>query len=330
MLRKEPDVSTHSDTAPGSVMQGLIFLVGSVRSGSTLLRLMLGSHPEIAANPEFGFAVDAMGPDGPPPLAEYYDYLSRDRPFSLYDFEIDRSLDYPRLVDSFLRQRMAREGKPVVTATVHHHFDRILEIWPDARFVYLLRDGRDVAHSVIQMGWAGNSWCACDRWIEAERLARTLKERLGADRWLEVRYEDLVCDTEPTLERICGFFGVEASPAMFDYTEKTGYARPDAGLAEQWRNRKSSRDIQLAEARIGRQLAARGYPLSELPPLSVGPLAASWHRVHDRVVRLRTRIRRFGLWLVGLDAVARRVGARALTRITQRRMDEIVNRTLRE
>ena len=48
--------------------------------------------------------------------------------------------------------------------------DRLTRIWPDARFIHLVRDPRDVARSVIPMGWAGNTWVGVERWMEAERL----------------------------------------------------------------------------------------------------------------------------------------------------------------
>jgi hypothetical protein len=53
---------------------------------------------------------------------------------------------------------------------VHRHYDRLLRLWPEARFIHLVRDPRDVASSCIGMGWAGNVWTGVTRWIEAERL----------------------------------------------------------------------------------------------------------------------------------------------------------------
>src|SRR6185369_10561789 len=96
-------------------------------------------------------------------------------------FTVDRSLSYPQLIDSFLQQQRARSNKPLVGATVHRHFDRLLRIWPVARFVHLVRDGRDVARSVIEMGWAGNLWTGCDRWIDAEQLWAKFSQMLPPD-----------------------------------------------------------------------------------------------------------------------------------------------------
>ena len=122
-----------------------VFLVGAERSGSTLLRLMLDHHPLIAFHFEFDFAVDMIGPNGElPPIQLYHDYLAAHRIFLQSRAEIDFSLDYRRLVRSFLIQKRNRDRKKFVGATVHHAFDRLPTIWPHARYIHLVRDGRDV------------------------------------------------------------------------------------------------------------------------------------------------------------------------------------------
>src|SRR4030095_2960604 len=96
--------------------------------------------------------------------------------------EVDRSLDYPGLMKSFVSQYGRRSRKPIHGATCHKHFDRLLRIWPRARFVHLMRDGRDVARSCIGMGWSGNVWCGAQRWIDAEELWAGLAERIDPAR----------------------------------------------------------------------------------------------------------------------------------------------------
>ena len=103
---------------------------------------------------------------------------------------INKGVDYPQLIDDFLRQKRDRDGKPFVGAVVHHHFDRLLRIWPDARFIHLMRDGRDVGRSYIEMGWAGNMYTAVDGWILAEQLWSKLSQIVPEERRIDVRYED--------------------------------------------------------------------------------------------------------------------------------------------
>ena len=73
------------------------FLVGAERSGTTLLRLMLDHHPELAFRNEFEFAVDRVGEDGSfPDVRTYTEHLRLSRTFAMSGFAIDESLDYPR------------------------------------------------------------------------------------------------------------------------------------------------------------------------------------------------------------------------------------------
>ncbi|MEQ9237509.1 sulfotransferase family protein [Coleofasciculus sp. E2-BRE-01] len=121
-----------------------IFLVGAERSGTTVLRLMLDHHPQIAWCYEFEYVVDQISDNGDfPQLEAYYEWLETHRIFQSTGFEIDRSLSYPQLANSFLCQRcqrLDRTGKPLVGATVHRHFDRLLQIWPNARFIHVPYD----------------------------------------------------------------------------------------------------------------------------------------------------------------------------------------------
>lgn len=302
-----------------------VFLVGAERSGTTLLRLMLGHHPDLAWVNEFEYAVDMVSDDGRfPDLEQYTAWLQRHRIFRASECTIDPALDYPALVRDFLEQRRRRAGKAQVHATCHRHFDRLLHIWPEARFIHLVRDGRDVARSVIGMGWAGNVYTAASRWIEAERLWEQLRARLSEDRWIELKYELLLAEPERELTRICEFIGVAFDPAMLAYDCDSTYEKPDPSLAQQWRRKLSPHQIRLIEARIGPMLADRGYELSGHPSLSVGPLRRWGLRIQDRFYRARFRLKRYGpiLWLA--DACLRRLGRpRASLDLVQRRIQTV-------
>src|SRR5690606_30898833 len=126
--------------------------------------------------------------------------------------------DYPTLLNGFLIQARDQAGKSLVGATVHRHFDRLLWLWPDARFIHLVRDPRDVARSCIGMGWAGNVWTGVERWVTAEQLWDRLRHRLTEARMLEVRYEDLLAAPDRVLARTCAFVGVDYAPAMLTYS----------------------------------------------------------------------------------------------------------------
>lgn len=286
-----------------------IFLVGAERSGTTVLRLMLDHHPSIAWRNEFEHAVDQM-PDhqGWPDLNHYYDWLETHRIFQASGVTINKSLDYPALINDFLVQHRDRTGKPMIGATVHRHFDRLLRIWPDALFIHILRDGRDVARSNIGMGWAGNVWMGIEKWIEAEQLWKTLKEHIPVERRIDVTYENLIHSPEQELTRICEFLGLSYAPEMMNYVQNTTYDTPDPAYIAQWRRKLTDRQVQLAESRIAPMLTERGYELSGLPIIQVDQGLSLRLKIHSWWECARFRMKRNGLRLFIADFLSRKLG----------------------
>jgi hypothetical protein len=316
-------------SAPAIALDEPFFLVGAERSGTTLLRLMLAHHRAIECAPEFEFLVETLpAAGGWPALESYHEWLSTCRIFLPHQLAIDRSLDFPTLARSFLDQYCRRTGKPIRGATCHRHFDRLQRIWPRARFVHLLRDGRDVARSCIGMGWAGNVWTGAERWIEAERLWSELRPRIEPGRRHELRYEDLIRSPERELERLCAFLGTGFDPAMLEYHRGTSYERPDPSLVGQWRKKLAPRELALLEARIGPLLRERGYEPSPVPAARVGPLWRTALRLQDRLARWRFRLRRYGLGLLLAGRVARLIRHAAWERSVTLARNEIDDRHL--
>ena len=303
-----------------------VFLVGSERSGTTLLRLMLDCHPKIAFNQESEFLVCRIADDGSlPPMAAYRAWLAGDRVFRLSDFSIDTRLEYVDLVRDFLRQKLLRDRKALIGATIHRGMTKIPRIWPDARYVYICRDGRDVAGSVVGMGWSGNVYVAADWWLTAEREWVELRRSIRKEQWIEVRFEDLVRTPRAELARIGAFLGVDYSEAMFDYVRTSRYQAPNANQCAQWRSRLRPIDIRRVEARLAEGLTHRGYPSSGEPPLSIGPLYDRYLRLHSRFGAWRFRIRRFGIMLAMKDALARRLRLRRLHARVVEHLDRITD-----
>ncbi len=307
-----------------------IFLVGPERSGTTVFRLMLDHHSQIAFHMEFEFAVDMISDAGVfPDVDTYCDRLKTSRPFLASYFSADTSLAYPDLINSFLIQKRERDGKRFVGATVHYHFDRLLYIWPHARFIHLLRDGRDVARSRIGMGWAGNVWTASKWWVNAELTWDRVCNLVASERRMEVRYEDLVLDPVENLERVCRFIGVPYEREMLDYPLTTTYSPPDPALVFQWREKLSDKEKRLVEQRIGDLLASRGYELSGLLPIRVSEILKLWLLAQDKLARMRFRIARYGFPMVMASFLCRRLGIARFQTSIQRRMDAIDQRLTR-
>lgn len=311
----------------GDPLDAPVFLVGAERSGTTLLRILLDGHPEIAFASESEFLVDAMGPDGSFPEPEAYRaFLADDRVFGLTGLRVDPTLPFPELARSFFAQR-AGDAR-VVGATVHRHFDRLLALFPRARFLHLVRDGRDVAVSVIGRRWAGNLWSASAAWREAEELWDAVAASLPPERRLELRYEALVADPRGELTRICEFLGLAFDPGMLEVEKRSRYGAPDPERASAWRRTLSPRQVRLAEARIGPLLERRGYPPSGLPPLRIGPFRAAALRLQDRAVRFVRNAQILGWRLRIAEGLTRRLGLRRLHRRYLRRVHAVKNARL--
>ena len=314
--------------AVASAQEEPFFLVGSERSGTTLLRLMLAHHRRIECAPEFEFLVEQVPDAGWPALEPYYEWLATNRIFVPHAFSVDRTLDYPALMKSFVAQYCRRSAKPIHGATCHKHFDRLLRIWPRARLVHLLRDGRDVARSCIGMGWAGNVWHGAERWIEAEELWTALVPVVPPEQRCELRYEDLIREPEKELARVCAFLGTDYDPGMLDYSRDSSYERPDPQLVGQWRKKLAREELALLEARIGPLLRQRGYEESGVPAARVGAWKRLTLRCDDRLERFRFRRERYGLGHLVQARLARLLGLRAWQKRLLLARNEIDNRHL--
>jgi hypothetical protein len=316
--------------AAGRTIETPVFLIGSERSGTTLLRLMLDHHPEIAFNLESEFLVSEISDAGVfPDVSDYRRKLREDRVFRHSGFDVRDDLDFPALLNDFLLQKLERDRKRIVGATVHYGFSKLQYLWPRAKYIYLLRDGRDVACSVVEMGWAGNVFVGAKWWLEAEEEWAEYQKTLGRDRWIEVRYEDLTADSEAQLRRICDFIGVTFSERMFDYTESSSYSLPDPDQSFKWRRKVAPKDLQLLEARIGLQLARRGYKLSSSAPLQIAEGLERRLQWRSRAGVVMRKVRMFGLWLFTVELISRRLGLRTVHNRARRAINAIVDQNLK-
>jgi len=305
------------------------FLVGAERSGTTLLRLALNAHSGLAWTREFEYAVDQIGADGSfPSVEEYCDWLDTHRIFRSSAYAIRQDLAYPDLIRDFLEQQRSREAKPFVGATVHRHFDRLLRIWPDARFIHLVRDPRDVARSVVKMGWAGNTWVGVEAWIFAEQLWEQMKGEVPEERRCEVQYEDFAARPDVVLRRVCSFLGLSYESRMLEFHRHSSYRPPDPSMIEQWRYHATAQEIAWVEVQAASQMRAVGYKLSAAPRHGPARLRRWALGIHDYWSRVNFRIRRNGYLLSLVDWASRRLRMDALQRSIRLRINAIESQHL--
>ena len=209
-------------------------IVGAPRSGTTLLRLMLDAHPDLAIPPETGFlALGRALADGPDPREAFFDRVTRFPPdapawpdfgLSQDDFRAALAAAEPFSAAEgcrvFYRLYAARFGKSRAgdkTPLYCQHLATIADLLPEIRVIHLIRDGRDVALSLRRMWFSpGNEIETLAKyWADCVSAARRESGACGG--YLEVRFEDLVADPASILRGICRFLDLEFAPAMLAY-----------------------------------------------------------------------------------------------------------------
>jgi hypothetical protein len=195
------------------------FILSPVRSGSTLLRVILDSHPEIHSPHELHLRRITVEVKEEGHAAK-----------SLRDLGLDKTrLEY-MLWDRVLHRSLTEAHKPiVVNKTPNDLFiiDRIAECWPDARFIYLIRHPGAIARSRHK----ARPQDTPERNARVvRRYCRALNQARKAHPGLTVRYEDLTAEPERVTQEICEFLGVEWDPKMLDYGRFShGVFRPGLG-----------------------------------------------------------------------------------------------------
>ncbi len=216
----------------------------------------------------------------------------------------------------------AQRGKPrYADKTPMHvlHLRRLGRLFPEARFVHVVRDGRDVALSYRSVGWGPTTVeDAAMRWRRSVLRGRRDGERLGPDRYREVRYEDLVTDPERVLRELCAFLDLEWDDGVLHHHERAAeviaatrfpgaHSRlllpPTPGLRD-WRREMPAADVARFEAIAGGLLEELGYGCSAVPPSVRRRATARCHVVADRASRSWVQA------VAGARVVARQVGRR--------------------
>ena len=307
--------------------QDFIAVYGSLRSGTTLLRLMLDGHSGLRCTGESDFLFDHLRPDGAGQLHPDHTALELDRTYRAYLRAIATPPPSPPNVESMIAHMAGPGETPILM--LHRNLPRLLALFPGCRIIHLLRDPRDVARSSIGMGWAGNVYHGVGHWIRTETDWANAGRALAPDQVLTVQYENLILNPEKELARICEFIGVSYEPAMLEYDTRSTYSKPDASLVFQWKKKLSDKEVGVVEGRIGPLLTASGYEPSGVTPCHPGPFGRAALKLENRVAVWRTRIRRYGLTDPLLVAFARRLNMPALSYGARRRMDKKVRAYLK-
>ena len=287
---------------------------------------MIGGHPDCLCVHESHFKTAAVrrlsGPVSEWNAQEAWEAIRANRRYQLWDLGLraealprgGEGLSYAELIEWIVGAYGRKVGEEGWLTWVDHtpdnvqHAALLFELFPSAKLIHLVRDGRAVIASVLPIDWGPNTTRDATRWW-IERLAFGLAaEHKWPERVLRVRYEDLIRDPVAELGHICRFTGLTYDPSML---ETTGYRPlPDfdtanaligSGIktarADAWRTSLSPLQIEGFEAIARDLLCYLGY--TSLYGLRARSLPRSSHRRERRTAfvrkQLTKRLRRWHL-----------------------------------
>lgn len=270
-------------------MDPFLFIVGRGRSGTTLLRAMFDSHPAMVIPPESHFIVHLgrkrlryerpAGFD----ISRFLGDVRRTN-FQRWGLPVEaaraallsaRPSTFPEAVRVLFAANAARQGKwryGEKTPNNVRNITYLANLFPEASFVHIVRDGRDVTLSYLRVDFGVDSVAeSAMYWKLAVEKGRRAGARLGPGRYREIRYEDLVRTPEPVLQGLCSFLDLPFDPRMLRYHERAhsvmkgtnvaahdNIGRPPMKLRD-WRQEMRAEDVRLFESLAGRTLEAFGY-----------------------------------------------------------------------
>ena len=283
-----------------------LLILGVRRSGTTLLRVMLDRNPELAVPDESYFLPQLAHRHGSrPDVEKFLDDVRRLPTLREWGIaaedvrsQVRPGMTLGELVGAVYQAYAAKQGKERwgdKTPMYMQHLGLLERLFPTARYVHLIRDGRDAAESFLSMpaGVVTESWhhprtvadFAC-QWRKEVEAARALGGRAG-ERYHELRYERLVAEPEAELRAICAFAELPFTESMLEYAgtvdlsarpHQQSLAKPPMAGLRDWRKTMSVQDVRAFEEVAGDVLAELGYALRN-PGLAAAPTARGQARL---------------------------------------------------
>ena len=259
-------------------------VLGVSRSGTTLLKAMLDAHSQLAIPSESYFLPQLWDRHGERPerdaFVEDLTRLERVREWSVEPEDVRARLpDQPTFaeaIQSIYALYAESRNKPRFgdkTPIYMQHLDVLERAFPDARYVHIVRDGRDAASSLLAMTRKPRFNLSRPRRVGDFAVAWRREVRAAqmfgrTHPYHEVRYEDLVEQPESRLHDVCAFLGLEYEPAMLEYHRREDpslyadhprLAEPPVRDTRSWRRDMRPADVELFEAIAGDLLTELGY-----------------------------------------------------------------------
>ncbi|MCG7638515.1 MULTISPECIES: sulfotransferase [unclassified Alteromonas] len=257
-----------------------VFLLGTQRSGTTLLTRILSNHSSVYVQNEL-------------PLTQLFDD----------EFSLDK---FYRNMDNLFEKRFGKSVKTFIK-------ERKLEVWglkdpqlteylnelesfiPESKFILIIRDARGVVNSYINNKWGlgTNAYTGAIRWNKEVNLQLEFAKKYP-NNVFTLLYEDLILDMENELQRICSFLEIPFDHKMLAYHEKKADLEsnkqnintskaPSRQITEKWKTELSKSEIDIVISTCGKTLQTLGY-IESYAQLKLSPLMRFYYQLHQKVV----------------------------------------------
>lgn len=193
-----------------------IFIIGCPRSGTTLLRVILDSHPNICSGPETNIIEELNRFNGK--INKNWDKLQI--------YGINKNEYYTKLSEVFstfqekyIQQKKKKRWAEKTPDNIFY-VDFINNLFPKCQFINVIRDGRDVVCSFKERWGRKTILHALKTWNRSIDLTMKYRKEFDKKRYFEVRYEDLVLDSEDYTKKIMLFLGEDWSPKLLEHQKQ--------------------------------------------------------------------------------------------------------------
>jgi len=273
-----------------------VVIIGCPRSGTTLLSQLL-EPTRYGAPVETHFVTKyfKMLPKfGDLSVRKNFDKLIgkilRERPVMQWKLKVDldalwgslSNYEYREIVDRLLMLRFSQHGKTSWGEKTPHYtleLDILYSLYPDAKYLYIVRDGRDVALSLLKQPWGpGNIYACAELWKVYNRETPTLRSILNSGKGLEVKYEDLITNTNAVTLGIYKFLEEEYRGAEM-IPLKNGIMSSNYN---KWKSKLKTKQIEIFETVAGSTLTRLGYEVS-FPERAICPTVRWMCTAHNQL-----------------------------------------------
>lgn len=257
-----------------------IFILGTQRSGTTLLTRALSAHPDIFIQNEISVENVFKGAS------------SKNNLLTNINNEIHRRHGL-EITEMLKQQNKTLWGLKDPQLT--EHIDSLKQFLPESKFIIIVRDGRGVVNSYIGNKWGlgTNAYTGAQRWKREVQQQKQFMAKYP-ENFILIKYEDLVTDMEKQARKVCKHIGIEFKAEMLAYhTKKAQFKahksnintnqKPDVEISEKWKKELSQKQISLIEYIAADELVANGYQLCG-DVIKPSKLQKLYFKIHQAII----------------------------------------------